>query len=271
MATRTTRKGTSVSEGKTSDEDVAFKLRLEEALDDPKIAAKFAGIVRSGNQELLASISSLHAEVQSLKATLKDRDAAIADLQAEVRKLRDDHDSLEQYGRRNNLRISGVPEPKLEPEEVEDTTATIVDLANSALKLDPPLQVSDVEVSHRLKKPRNAKDGDPRPIIVRFRSKQERFHVISNRRHMKDYNDENSTRIYINEDLTASRAKLFSTVRQLQKKKYFNQAWTYNGTIRVKDMQGMVKIISNTDDIKTCLPNVDLSAVLWVINISVIP
>ena len=82
-----------------------------------------------------------------------------------------DHDSLEQYGRRNNLRISGVPEPKLEPEEVEDTTATIVDLANSALKLDPPLQVSDVEVSHRLKKPRNAKDGDPRPIIVRFGSK----------------------------------------------------------------------------------------------------
>ena len=87
---------------------------------------------------------------------------------------------------------------------------------------------------------------------------------------MKDYNDENSTRIYINEDLTASRAKLISTVRQLQKKKYSNQAWTYNGTIRVKDMQGMVKIISNTDDIKTCLPNVDLAAVLWVISISVI-
>ena len=138
----------------------------------------------------------------------------------------------------------------------------IVDLANSALMLDPLLQVSDIEVSHRLKKPRNAKDGDPKPIIVRFRSKQERFHVISNRRHMKDYNDENSTRIYINEDLTAPCAKFFPTVRQLQKKQYFNQALTYNCTIRMKDMQCMVEIISNTDDIETCLPNVDLSAVL---------
>ena len=262
MATRTTRKGASVSEGKTSDEDIVFKLWFEEALDDPLIAAKFAGIIRSGNRELLQSIYSLHAEVQSLKATLKDKDAVITDLQTEIQKLRDDHDSLEQYGRWNNLRISGVPEPKLESEEVEDTTATIVNLANSALKLDTPLQVSDVEVSHRLRKPRYAKDGDPRPIIVRFRSKYERYHVISNRRHMKDYNDENSTNIYINEDLTASRAKLFSRVRQLQKKKYFNQAWTYNGTIRVKDLQGMVKTISNTDDIQTCLPNVDLSAVL---------
>ena len=145
-----------------------------------------------------------------------------------------------------------------------------MDLANSALKLDPPLQVSDIEVRHRLKKPRNAKDGDPRPIIIRFRFKHERYHEISNQRHIKDYYDENSTRVYINEDLNAPRAHLFSTVRQLQKKKYFNQAWSYNGTIRVKDMQGMVKIISNTDDIKTCLPNVDLSAVLRVINISVI-
>ena len=79
---------------------------------------------------------------------------------------------------------------------------------------------------------------------------------------MKDYNDENSTNIFINEHLTASRAKLFSRIRQLQKKRYFNKAWTYNGTIRVKDLQGMVKTISNTDDIQTCLPNVDLSAVL---------
>ena len=132
-------------------------------IDDPQIAAKFAGIVRSGNQELLESISSLRAEVQSLKATLKDKDAAIADLQTEVGKLRDDHDSLEQYGRRKNLRISGVPEPKLEPEEVEDTTSTIVDLANSALKLDPPLQVSDIEVSHRLKKPREEAKGEGTP------------------------------------------------------------------------------------------------------------
>ena len=141
--------------------------RVKEALDDPQIAAKFAGIVQSGNQELLESISSLRAEVQSLKATLKDKDAVIADLQAEVQKLRDDHDSLEQYGRRNNW--STWAETGAWGSWGYDSYDR--GPGQQRPEARPPLQVSDVEVSHRLKKPRNAKDGDPRPIIVRFRSK----------------------------------------------------------------------------------------------------
>ena len=40
--------------------------------------------------------------------------------------------------------------------------------------------------------------------------------------------------MYINEDLTSTRARLFSTVRTLQKKRHFDQAWTYNGNVKVK-------------------------------------
>ena len=203
MATKT-RSGQQGKQGSTSqltpdEEDALFKLRLQEALNDEQVAKRLARIIRSVNQDLLDGITSLRAEVQSLKAQLNDRDAQIASLKVEVRKLREDHDALEQYGRRNNLRISGLPEPQLEPDQAEDTTGTIVQLANDVLKLDPPLQATDIEVSHRLKRPKNARQGEPRPVIVRFRSKQERFRVISNYKHMKDHNEnqDNPFNIYI--------------------------------------------------------------------------
>ena len=144
-----------------------------EALDDQQVADKFVQIIRAGNQDLLDSLSSLRAEVKSLRAELADRDATIVNLRGEIQRLKEDHDALEQYGRRNNLRVSGIPEPNLQQGETEDTTSAVVQLANEVLKLDPPLQNSDIEVSHRLKKSRHARSEEPRSIIVRFRAKSE--------------------------------------------------------------------------------------------------
>ena len=242
------RKGSTSQPG---EEDILFRLRLVEALDDQQVTDKFVQIIRAGNQDLLDSLSTLHAEVKSLRAELADRDATIVNLRGEIRRLREDHDALEQYGRRNNLRVSGIPEPNLQQGETEDTTSAVVQLANEVLKLDPPLQNSDIEVSHRLKKFRHARSEEPRSIIVRFRSKSERFRVISNHRELKSYNATINNKVFINEDLTAMRAKLFSTVSALHRKKHFQQVWTYNGTIRVKDMQGTVQILHNNEDIKT--------------------
>ena len=41
------------SASRTSEEDVLFKFRLEEALDDEQVAAKLTKIIQSGNQDLL--------------------------------------------------------------------------------------------------------------------------------------------------------------------------------------------------------------------------
>ena len=116
----------------------------------------------------------------------------------------------------------------------------------------------DIEVSHRLKKPRNAKPTEPRPIIVRFRSKAERYRVISNRKNLRPSNDTKDIKVYINEDLTTARAKLFSTVRLLFRQKHFTQVWTYNGCIKVKDLRGTVKSINSIDDVKNCLPDINI-------------
>ena len=240
-----------------TEQEVNFRLAFQEALDDPAIANKLAKIVKSTNQDLIDSMNSVMAEVRSLRASLAQRDATIAELRGEIKRLKDDHDALEQYGRRNNLRISGIPE-----KEKEDTTQAVMAITNDIMELDPPLQPGDIEVSHRLPKPRNSKPEEPRQVIVRFRSKAIRYSVISNRKNLKEFNDKNDCKIYINEDLTSTRARLFSTIRTLQKKRHFDQVWTYNGNVKVKLHDGHIKPIANLDDVKKCLPNIDLTQMI---------
>ena len=74
------------------------------------------------------------------------------------------------------------------------------------------------------------------------------------------YNEDNLEIIYINENLTTYRARLFKTTRNLQAKKYFKQAWRYNDNIKVTTENGVVKPIS--DDIKSLLPEVDLRGLI---------
>ena len=67
------------------------------------------------------------------------------------------HDHLEQYSRKFNLEIRGIPEQENENEE-----GIVLDLANECLHIK--IEPEDIDIAHRMKK------GNirPRPIIVRL-------------------------------------------------------------------------------------------------------
>ena len=239
-------------------DDSDFILSLISAFDDKEVMRKLARVLRTAKQELVSHIDDLKGEVRALRASLAERDEKIEALNQEVRQLRDNSDALEQYGRRSSLRISGIPE-----EEEEDSTAVVVSLANEVLELDPPLQPTDIDISHRLRKPRNARQGIPAPIIVRFMTRKDRYRVISERKKLKNYNEDKQIKVYINEDLTTTKAQLFAKVRKLHKNQFFKQVWTFNGNVKVTDLQGHVKSINNLDDAQKCLPNINISNYLW--------
>ena len=247
------RRGSSRSAAHHEDDDAAFILSLVSALNDDEATRKLARVLKTANQELVNHIDDLRGEVRALRASLAERDEKIEALNQEVRQLREYNDALEQYGIRSSLRISGIPE-----EKEEDTTAAVVSLANEVLELDPPLQPTDIDVSHRLPKPRNARQGVPAPIIVRFMTRKDRYRVISERKKLKNYNEDKQIKVYINEDLTATRAQLFAKVRKLQRNQFFKQVWTFNGHIKVTDLQGHVKFITNLEDVQKCLPNINI-------------
>ena len=99
---------------------------------------------------------------------------------------------------------------------------------------------------------------------MRFFSRSDRDRVLKIRKNLKDYNEDKDTKLYINEDLTAIRAKLFSTARSLQKQRLLVQTWTSNGTIKVKTPEGVVHTATTSAQLKQLVPDADPRLFLWI-------
>jgi 5-bromo-4-chloroindolyl phosphate hydrolysis protein len=68
--------------------------------------------------------------------------------------------------------------------------------------------------------------------------KPEKIRLMKCRKNLKSSRDLKS--VFINEDLTHTRNKIFFLARQLQKNKSVEQVWTTNGNIRLKDSHGQI-------------------------------
>lgn len=151
----------------------------------------------------------------------------IKDLHNENQKLREDLDSLEQYGRRNLIRISGIPEIEAET----DTTPVIEKLLS---EIDPEFKPEEIIRSHRVGTQRGR--AKPRQIIVRLPDPNTKFRLFKCRKNLKHSREFKS--VYINEDLTLLRSKLLYHARKLYKNKKIKHLWTTNGKILMKDNDG---------------------------------
>lgn len=132
--------------------------------------------------------------IEDLKRTNATLSAKCEELEQKVLKCQTVNDEQEQYSRRNCLRISGIPQQQ------DECTDTIV--LNIAEKLNVDLKLEDIDRSHRVG-PKAVYD-----IIVKFTSYRARKALISKRAALKQCRDAVSRRVYINEDLTATRNRL---------------------------------------------------------------
>uniref|UniRef100_A0A8C5MIZ2 Transposase element L1Md-A101/L1Md-A102/L1Md-A2 n=1 Tax=Leptobrachium leishanense TaxID=445787 RepID=A0A8C5MIZ2_9ANUR len=146
---------------------------------EAKFDAKFA--------ELGADVRQLGGRVQDLE---EDRDASMAHLdrlQAQLNEqshyvtdLRRSVDDLDNRGRRNNVRIRGVPEP----EDTEDIPLILQTLFNALLERPPDTPIL-LDRAHRALRPRGAPSTPPRDIICRihhFPLKEEIMQVARKKR-----------------------------------------------------------------------------------------
>ena len=140
-----------MSQGDLDEQDVAFKLAFLESLNDPQVEIKLTRLLKTATKELTDGFTTLQQDIRTLRNEVTQKDAAIDELRGEVHHLQLQNDALEQYGRRSSLRINGISEDQ------EDTTQAVVKLVNEVLDVnDAPLQPKDIDVSHRLAKPRQA-------------------------------------------------------------------------------------------------------------------
>ena len=97
---------------------------------------------------LAVKIDTLNVQISRMNIQLEAKDARIKCLEEKVQVLEDESDCAEQYSRRPNLRVSGIPEVA----GVKDADDKILAMLNGKIELTHPLQKNDLERSHRLAK-----------------------------------------------------------------------------------------------------------------------
>ena len=209
-----------------------------------KIQADVTKIL-SDNQELRKDVESLktsmqfHAtEVDALKTQNGKLVQSNCALQSELNELgrraqalEYEQDALEQYTRKFNVEIHGVPE--YEGENLQDIVMKI------GLKMSVDVTTQDIDIVHRLFR----KSQVIKPIIVRFPSYKKRREFYKGRFYLKETNITEiigiaqgyaNGRIFVNENLTQYRQEVLAKARKMKKANKIFRVWTVDGKIFVR-------------------------------------
>ena len=221
-----------------------FALCLTTALKLPDIQGLLKQITHPSREEFADMISSeLHRQQKPYKDELLAKDNEIKTLKETISVLDKQLDNLEQHGRRDSLRIAAIHEK----EEHDDTDAAVLKICQ-AIKVDPPVQPTDIAVSHRVGRPA---EGRTRQLIVKFATRNVRERVYSTKKELKNVRkNENMKNVYINEDLTKFRANLARDARALRTSGLINETWTQYGKIIVKDKQNRISVIHDPSELQ---------------------
>lgn len=164
------------------------------------------------------AMAKVNKELDTLRRSMKDM----------VEQVAEKTDDLEQYQRRNNLRILGLKETR-----GEDTDKLVVELCRD--KLGVALSENSLCRTHRVgKKPDAAVTVEggkelSRPIIVRFTSYRDRRAIYGMKKKLK------GTGITIREDMTTRRVKIWKTAVE---RFGLRNTWTQDGRVLWVDQEG---------------------------------
>lgn len=149
---------------------------------------------------------------------------------------------MEQYSRKNNLEIKGVPTTK-----GEDCVKIIQAIGN---KIECPVSEADLDIVHRV-----PSKGDTKNLIARFLSRTKKNEFVKKARkarlQAKDigFHGMETRQIYVNDHLTLSNKKLFAKALELKNEKAWKFLWTIDCQImaRKTEESRAVRIKDETD------------------------
>ena len=226
---------------------------LIKALQDDTVRAIFGNIFDERMKMLAETVDFLKKE--------NERNCnKINELTSELSAAKLKINELENYNRRDNLVINGLPllsaaeaastpgaERQPTDEHATSTEKAVLALCQQQLGLS--ISGSDISICHRLKKTTTARG--PPPVIVRFTNRKARDSIYASRRQLR--NCEHPT--FINEDLSKPTAELFNHARKLVKAKKIYKTWTSGGSVyvRLSDLPSCKpKLVKST----SVLPNI---------------
>ena len=231
-------------------DDINKKLSNVITKDDGFLRGLFRDIFQEMKDELLNSVykrleilegrlferdeenDRLQKSVENMTKTIDSQKELIEQQKAENKKLKDEIgavniemeaklNDLEQYSRKNNIRISGLTETG--SETAEAATEKVIEKLNEKIP-DLNLQLHHIDVAHRVG---DKKKGRHRQIIVKLNSRMKRDEILKNRRLFK------GTNIFICEDLTKANQLVLTCLRKKMPDEV-DQSWSKGGRLYYK-------------------------------------
>ena len=189
------------------------------------------------NDQLKKNISDLKEEIENKQTEINERKAENVKLKEEIESnnitMESKMNDIEQYSRKNNIRISGLPETGTETAEV--TTLKVVQKMNEVLP-DLDLQPEHIDIAHRMGK--HKKDRH-RQIIVKFNSRMKKDQILRKRKSFK------GTDIFISEDLTPTNQLVLACIRRKMPDEV-EQSWSKGGHLYYKlksDLNTVIEVL----------------------------
>ena len=162
-----------------------FKASFLSCLEDSEVAQRmqlifdptFKSYPDPLTGKMADTIKMLSQTVNALKKDCADKDNVIRQLNQDVIQLQSHVNDLEQHGRRDSVRMFGLSE--VTPGSPDQK---VLRLCNQRMQLNPPLQIDEIAVSHRVGKINPpADDGSPgasRPLLVKFATRRSKNRVM---------------------------------------------------------------------------------------------
>ena len=244
----------------STNEDDVFEVQAEQAITPKMLLEEIKKLqiaMENSKNEIIQRLQKenlvLKKSVSNLKNELEDQNDLMHEMERDIVEL-------QQYVRRNNIEIVGIPESV----QQEDLEEKVIELAS---ELSITLTKNDIEACHRLaKKPRDndKNSSQPRRTIVRFVNRKHSESFLKRKKNLKNLNlsriNLNRHRIFINNNLCNYNRMIWGCAKRLFDKNLISRFWTYNGIITIKVSDDDVpNKIGHISDLEELFPEEDFS------------
>lgn len=209
--------------------------------------------IRTQNEEIQKTVTFLSEKYDDVIQDMSNLQAQCDNNQKVIKTLEQKIDFLEKSSKESSIEIKNLPSQN--PETKETLINSIQKLGN---KINQPVHNSDIKNIFRLK----SKTASVGAVIVDFSTTniKEQF-LASTRNYNKQHKDDrlSSTHLldncpkhplYVSEVLTTMAKRLHYLAREFVKSSDYEQCWTANGKVYVRQKQGIPsKLIKSEDDL----------------------
>ena len=225
------------------DRIIEHRRALEEKMSslEEQIREKISNLMEKMKQQVQEEVKKAKEQIeQDINANFQFLEDDMRSKMATIDKTNQHLNSLEQYTRKNSIRLFGIKES-----DEDNVERQAIQIIKDNLRIE--IKETDIEIAHRAGKfrPEGRRDAKKsRPVLLKFASHKTKVKIMRAKKEFK------GTEYWVTEDLTSENADKVKVLNQLRKDNKIKSVWTVDGKIRVKKLNDTIVMITTKDEIQ---------------------